>query len=241
MKFKSLIAHESGNFLHHAYLIEGETEAILKELFTFFERSLHIATKGNPDFLHLAFDSFGIDEGRKIREIQTGKAFEGNRRLFVISATVFTHEAQNSLLKVFEDPSPNVHFFVIMPSADGILPTLRSRFFVIEHQSKYESEKRSVGRETLVKKFLSDSQAVRLLMIRDIIEDKDKARAFTFFDELEKELHIQLKNNITQSEARILKQTTESLKEVSLAREYLHDRSSSMKLILEHLALALPK
>src|SRR3990172_5356453 len=85
MQLKSIITDKNRDLSHHAYLIEGESAVILDELFKFFEQSLNIAVKGNPDFLHLSFDSFGIDEGRRLKEMQTGKAFAGDRRFFVVS------------------------------------------------------------------------------------------------------------------------------------------------------------
>src|SRR3990172_5062892 len=189
MKFKSLISNESGNLLHHAYLIEGKEDTVIDELFKFFEQSLDITVKGNPDFLHLAFDSFGIDEGRRLKEMQTGKAFAGDRRFFIVSTSSFTHEAQNSLLKVFEDPSPNVHFFVIKPSADGILPTLRSRFFIIPHESKYKTKKIHDEKIISAKEFLENTSASRLAMIKGVVEDKDKDKALELLNNIESELH----------------------------------------------------
>ena len=241
MKFKSLISNESGNLLHHAYLIEGKEDTVIDELFKFFEQSLDITVKGNPDFLHLAFDSFGIDEGRRLKEMQTGKAFAGDRRFFIVSTSSFTHEAQNSLLKVFEDPSPNVHFFVIMPSADGILPTLRSRFFIIPHESKYKTKKIHDEKIISAKEFLENTSASRLAMIKGVVEDKDKDKALELLNNIESELHSKFIASVGTSSRASLKQHARFLEEISLAKQYLHDRSSSVKLILEHVALILPQ
>lgn len=241
MKFQSLITNEGGDILHHAYLIEGEQLAVLDELFKFFENELSVAVKGNPDFLHLTFDSFGIDEGRRLKEMQTGKAFVGNRRFFIVSASSFTNEAQNSLLKVFEDPSPHVHFFVIMPSADGILPTLRSRFFIIPHESKHKTKKIHNEKIISTKEFLENTSASRLAMIKGIVEEKDKDKALALLNGIEAELHAKFVASIATSSKVNLKQITGFLEEISLAKQYLHDRSSSVKLILEHVALVVPE
>ena len=232
--------HRTGN-LHHAYLIEGESEIILAELFKFFENELDISIKGNPDFLHLTFDSFGIDEGRRLKEMQAGKAFTGDRRFFIVSTSSFTHQAQNSLLKVFEDPSPNVHFFIIMPSTDGILPTLRSRFFIIEHESKYKTKRTHNEKTISVKEFLENNKASRLAMIKEIVEEKDKDNALTLLNALEAELHTKLVARAGTSSKGNSKQIAEFLEEISRGKQYLHDHSSSVKLILEHLALVLPE
>lgn len=240
MKFNSLIANESGNLLHHAYLIEGDMEIVLKELFIFFEQSLDITVQGNPDFLHLTFDSFGIDEGRKIKEMQAGKAFIGERRLFVISASVVTHEAQHSLLKVFEDPSPHVHFFIIIPTADGLLPTLRSRFFIIEHESKYKTKKTPAEKTISAREFLENTSASRFAMIKGIVEDKNKDKALTLLNDIEVTLHIKLVESVKNSSRTGSRQVAVVLEEIGRIKQYLHDRSSSVKVTLEHIALVLP-
>ncbi len=230
----------TGN-LHHAYLIEGENETILSELFEFFEKDIGVAVKGNPDFLHLTFDSFGIDDGRRLKEMQMGKAFTGNRRFFVVSISSFTHEAQNSLLKVFEDPSPNAHFFVIMPSTDGILPTLRSRFFIIEHESKYKTKRTHDEKTISAKEFLENTSASRLAMIKGIVEEKDKDKALELLNTTEKELHAKFVEDVGTLSSISSKQITGYFEEIGRVKQYLHDRSSSVKLILEHLALVLPE
>lgn len=241
MKLKSVITNEQGVFLHHAYLIEGKSEIILAELFKFFQNELGVTVKGNPDFLYITFEVFGIDEGRRLKEMQTGKAFIGDRRFFIVSASSFTHEAQNSLLKVFEDPSPNVHFFVIMPSADGILPTLRSRFFIIEHESKYKTKKTYDEKTISAKEFLENNKASRLAMIKGIVEEKDKDRALALLNDIEVELHVKLVASVGTSSGVSPKQIAELLEEIGRGKQYLHDQSSSVKLILEHLALVLPQ
>lgn len=239
MHLKSILVDKNNSLIHHAYLIEGERGAIIGELFKFFEDDLEIAIKGNPDFLHLTFDSFGIDEGRRLKEMQTGKAFVGDRRFFVLSISSFTHEAQNSLLKVFEDPSPNVHFFIIIPTAAGVLPTLRSRFFIIEHESKHKTKKIDDERSVSAKEFLKNNKASRLVMIKGILEEKDKTRALHFLNSLEEELHERLMGSVETSSTIKLKQIAKFLEEIGRMKQYLHDRSSSVKLILEHLALVL--
>ena len=173
--------------------------------------------------------------------MQTGKAFAGDRRFFIVSASSFTHEAQNSLLKVFEDPSPNVHFFVIMPSADGILPTLRSRFFIIPHESKYKTKKIHDEKIISAKEFLENTSASRLAMIKGVVEDKDKDKALALLNNIEVELHIKLVASVATSSRVSQKQIAGFLEEIGRVKQYLHDRSSSVKLILEHVALVIPE
>lgn len=235
MQFQSLIVNSSGELRHHAYLIEGDRTKVLLELFEFFEAELSVTVKGNPDILHLTFDSFGIDEGRRVKEYQTSKSIIGKRRFFVIDTTSFTGEAQNSLLKVFEDPTPDTHFFIVVPSADVVLPTLRSRFLLIEHPTKNKITTRERIGAISAEHFIAESKAGRLKMLQGIIEEKDKGAAIELLNELEKLLHIKL---VSQGEKGGVATT---LTEIATLRQYLHDRSSSTKLIVEHLALVIPR
>jgi hypothetical protein len=232
MKFRSLILHSSGGLTHHAYLVEGERELVLEKLVEFLAHDMGIKIEGNPDLLRMTFDVFGIDEGRRIKEMQASKAFFGNKRIFIIAASSFTIEAQNSLLKVFEEPAPDVHFFVIVPSADLLLPTLRSRFITVEYERNYRTE----GACALAKKFLAGGKRSRLLMVKEIAENKDKEQAVTLLNELEQTFHAALekKNGLTSRDAVL------ALEEIVNSKKYIGDRASSLKLILEHLALVLP-
>jgi len=47
--------------------------------------------------------------------------------LFVIAASFITHEAQNALLKLFEEPPVDTAFVLVVPPAFQLLPTLQSR------------------------------------------------------------------------------------------------------------------
>ncbi|KKQ27171.1 MAG: polymerase III delta prime subunit (HolB) protein, partial [Parcubacteria group bacterium GW2011_GWB1_37_13] len=121
------------NNLHHAYLIEGKREEIVPELFEFIN-SLGINTNANPDFVHMSLDSFKIKDARNLRSYAAEKSFSlGHssstdevfaKKIFIISANHFLLEAQNSLLKMFEEPIKNTHFFLIVPDTNFFLKTL---------------------------------------------------------------------------------------------------------------------
>jgi|SRR3989344_7187757 len=239
-KLESIIINGDGDFLHHAFLIEGDREVIRAELFDFFEEEIDVRTKGNPDFLYLSFESFGIDEGRKLKEYQTSKAIEEGRRYFIIDAASFTGEAQNSLLKIFEDPAPNTHFFIILPSVDGILPTLRSRFLIISHGTKYKTHAEEAKDAISVNEFFIASASQRIEMVKGVIEGKNKSAVLELLNQIEEVVHNELVSKNTKSEE-CKKNAAKILQEITRLRGYLHDRSSSIKLILEHVALILPQ
>jgi DNA polymerase III delta prime subunit len=204
--------------LHHAYFIEGEKSAILAELEAFLKESLEISRHGNPDVHYGEHESFGIDEGRALQEMQSMRPVMGDRKIFIIHVTAITSEAQNSLLKVFEEPTPGTHFFIISSSQRILLPTLRSRMVVISHASLGKTDMKGEAR-----KFIPMSPKARLEFVAPYIEEKDKAKAEDFLQAVVGELHREKK--------------LDAIKEILTLIRYLKDRSPSLKLILERIAL----
>ncbi len=221
--------------LHHAYVLEGESGEVHKALVVFLNSNVQYKTQSNPDFVHISYESFGIDDGRLLKDMQSRKSFEENgRKIFVISLNFITHEAQNSLLKILEEPTKNTHFFIIVPSVDILLPTVLSRVMVISHLSKNnDSFSKNDTQKTLVTKFISASKASRLSMFEKIIEEKDKIGAINFLNNLEFVLYTKWNKNLD-------KEKIFALKQVAQIREYLYDRAPSVKMLMEHIALITP-
>ena len=216
--------------LHHAYLIEGAGVEILNELYNFLESEVGFSTRGNPDFWYGEFDTFGIDNGRIIKEMQSRRPVEGERKIFIISANFFTTEAQNSLLKVFEEPTEGTHFFIITQNTGTLLPTLKSRMFELSQQTVNKNKELS-----FIDTFLKSGKSERLAILKDIIDDKNKNSAISFLNNLEIAIH-QSSNSISKFE-----KSAFLFEEIIKCKKYLNGRSASVKIILEHIALVVPR
>ncbi len=212
--------------LHHAYLIEGNREKE-KEIVD----SLGLETKNNPDFIELSMDSFKIEDAFNLREMASQKAFKEGKKVFIISANSLTWEAQGALLKIFEEPIAGTHFFLIVPDASALLPTLRSRFYFISGDAGSDF---SEAAERFVKMF----PAKRIDFLKELLaEDEDdesgrdsaRARAGRFLNALEAILHDGLKTGDIGFFEQIFK-----------VRQYLRQPGSSAKNLLESLALSIP-
>lgn len=226
--------YKKTGIIHHACLIEGENEEVFAGLCKLFEKEMDFLTIGNPDFWHGEFNTFGINDGRKIKELQTRKAVSGGKQIFIISAKFFTTEAQNSLLKVFEEPTENTHFFIITPNAETLLPTLRSRMFIISGKSgPFQRCKERSFPNVDVEEFLKSSKAKRLELLKDTIEEKDKSAAVSFLNELEQSLYKKFGSSASKFEQMVFK-------EIIKCKKYLNGRAPSVKIILEHVALTTP-
>ncbi len=210
--------------LHHAYFIEGERAATLADVEAFLNDAFGIVRQGHPDVHYAEYESLGIDESRDLQAMQSMKPVMGDRKIFIIATSSITSEAQNSLLKVFEEPTPGTHFFVISSSQRILLPTLRSRMVVISHPSATSN---SVNVDA--KKFIKMGPKDRLEYVASLIEEKDKATAEDFLQALVGELAGGLQKAPPVRVA--------AVKELLILIRYLKDRSSSLKLILERAAL----
>lgn len=208
--------------LHHAYFIEGDRRAALADIEKFLYESFKIIRQGHPDIHYSEHESFGIDESRRLRDMQSMKPVLGGKKIFIIALSGITNEAQNSLLKIFEEPTPETHFFVISSSARMLLPTLRSRVVVISHPS---AKNISLG-DNEAERFVAMSPRDRLTFVADMAEEKNKTAVEMFLKALIAELY-----------EKKLKTRAKSIKETVSLAEYVKDRSPSLKLILERVAM----
>lgn len=226
--------------LHHAFCFEGQKQNILISLRKFLEDDLKFGTIGNPDFYHGDFDTLGIDEGRMIKEMQNNKAIVFSRRIFIITANSITKEAQNSLLKMFEEPSGSAVFFLLIPSASILLPTLRSRLMLINtHRESNKNNESDKTRDSFdAKKFIKSSISERLAEVKkisdEIADEKiSKSIILDYLNGIESELLSSLdKKNMKKNDLFILG-------EIDKCRSYASDRSPSVKILMEHIAIIL--
>jgi hypothetical protein len=70
--------------------------------------------------------SIGIDQVRQIKSNLKLKSLD-HRIIMINNAQFLTIEAQNSLLKILEEPPKNVHFFLSSDNINSILETIQSR------------------------------------------------------------------------------------------------------------------
>jgi len=226
-------AYETTGILHHAYLFEGDHASISPLLFDFFEKRLQFPTKGNPDLWVETFEQFGVSDGRVLKDLQSRNALAHDMRIFVLSLRFITDEAQNSLLKVFEEPAEHTHFFLVVPSADALLPTVRSRLYVVSEMFGTASPNEVAHAQ----KFLHSVPVDRLRLIEPIIADKDKDKALSFFGALE----VALEQQVNDAKGSVPSDLRKALEHVQKYRGYLQGRAPSVKTMLENIAFTLPR
>ena len=209
-------------FTHHAQLIVGPYDDVFEALGEMLTQE-GIEVQGNSNIQIRKYDVFGVDDARQLSGLQLHTSLDGGKKIFIVGWRQATVEAQNALLKVFEEPTPHTHFFVITQQEQLLLPTLRSRLAELH----LEGTAKKVSKDVLT--FAKAGAAARLEYVQEIISEKDKTAALLFLDDLEQ----------AYQDAGVL--VGEVGKILMSARRNLATRSPSLKLILEHLALVIPK
>jgi len=234
-----ILANLDRNNLHHAYLIEGAQEEVVPEILKFIE-NIDIKTSNNPDFYHLSFDSFKIEDARKLKSIEYEKSFLSNKKIFIISANVFLLEAQNTLLKIFEEPIENTHFFIVVPDVNTLLKTLVSRFYLIRTKTDLDKELAEA------KKFIKMPIKSRIDYIKEILieaEEKDEEENASVILESTRSKALKLLNALeVVLHEKFLKDSPQFnfFGHLFKVREFLSQPGSSVKSLMESVALILP-
>lgn len=80
-------------------------------------------------------ESFKIEHAKMV----LGEAYisESQTKYLILAATEFTDVAQNSLLKLLEEPPKNIEFIIISPTKSNLLPTVRSRLPILKIDTKH--------------------------------------------------------------------------------------------------------
>lgn len=156
--------------LHHAYLLVGP-EGVGKRLLA---RGLaqvllcphahdgqacgqcsacgQVARTSHPDLHWIepqvragGLGSLGIDQVRRLIQEAAWRPYEGRWKVLVVGqADRLTPEAQNSLLKLLEEPPGTAVILLTTPRPDRLLPTVRSRCHTVPLRSLTDQEVRAV-------------------------------------------------------------------------------------------------
>jgi len=214
--------------LYHALLLFDDPAAGVERVQEILRREYTYETRGNPDAWHAVYELFSIDEARSLRERAALKPVSYSHRVYVLGAWSLTAEAQNALLKLFEEPAQTMRFVLVVPRRDILLPTLRSRCMEWEHMHGNVSAER-VQPVSDPGAFARMTPAERLANVAPLIKDKNKTGAFEFLKGLESEYG--LSTEISHKRA---------CEDIWRARQKLEDGTVSLKLVLESVALVVP-
>lgn len=226
---------------HHAFVIEKEAEEGVVAALAWVEKELGMNPEGNPDVVMLRYGLFSVADARRVTELAVGAPFRGESKVLIITASRAYHEAQNALLKLFEEPPVGTYLFLIMPSLGGLLPTLRSRVQILSPMSDLRGPTSDVGlpmshTPEIAQEFLKATKEKRSVLIKKLTSGSDEEKRRENRDEA-----IALVNGI---EAVLLlgglEKHVATLSDIATLRTHLYDRSAPVRMILEHLSLVIP-
>jgi len=197
--------------MHHAQLLVGSYDWACTVLPENFQHE-------SEDVRHLINSRLGIDDVRQIISEAYRTPVIDEKRTFVIACAQITHEAQNALLKILEEPPLTAQFFIVVEREEILLKTVQSRlhFFLRE-------ENHNASTESMM--FFETGIAARLDEIGKRMLKKDEKWAREILRAIEIKAHTE--RNVT------------ALKTLSALRPFYDMSGASRKMILEHLSFKL--
>ncbi|MBX1885795.1 DNA polymerase III subunit delta' [Campylobacter peloridis] len=127
--------------IRNKIIIHNDFEFIQEKLIKEYgQKKIRFFIPKNPDLeLRLNDTSYDKNAQATARAIMKESYIaEANEKIIVIMAKSFREEAQNFLLKLFEEPPKNIYFIIVAPSKNVFLPTILSRFIVEKHKIQKE-------------------------------------------------------------------------------------------------------
>ncbi len=211
---------------HHAYIYEGERSE-LPFLLEDARSRFNFKNYAHSDIYMREFDKFTIEDARSWR-VHAALKSTTTRSFFILACGSMTTEAQQALLKFAEEPQRGMTFVLLAPLGT-LLPTLRSRFLPYPARS---AQGKSQAKEAV--SFLHGAYKERSAYILELLDDEEglRERVRQFLSSLEEGLYP----SITKR-----RDIREGLQDVISTRSYLSDRSAAVKMMLEHLAVSLPR
>lgn len=210
--------------LYHAYIIEGEKEQAREHVFSLLKENGLLPTQ-NQDSVIGEFVNFSISDARALKEWQILSSTNKTGKAYVAICDFINIEAQNALLKTFEEPTPNTHIFLVVGNSDTLLDTLISRV------EKIKLDRTSKNLYD-ISSFVRLSIPEKIKFVEKICEKGDdesasaqvRSNAIHFLNELEYFLAKDARTN------------KDKITKIIDLKKYLNISGCSVKMILESIA-----
>lgn len=223
---------------HHAYVFSGNQEDGVEAALVFCETELGLTRKANPDIAQFSFGLFSVADARRVGDVAMQAPVAGDRKVIILAVARLFHEAQNALLKLFEEPTEGTTLVLVVPAEGILLPTLRSRLIALPGTGAALS----IGKDA--EAFLASSKAEREKYVTKLVarskSDKDaekqaaRLEAVSVISGISRAAYAARQKGGT-------KELDLLLRDLDRFAPILHERSAPLKLIFEHLLLVLPE
>ncbi len=199
------------------------------------DRSFVYLQGDHPDFVYLKPEKteIKVDQIRSVKEFVYIKPALSHKKVVVIyNANTMNTYAQNALLKVLEEPPLDTHFILVAHNLNSLLPTIKSRCFMLEVPplTKEELAKKTGIKDELLLELAEGS----LSFLESLKERKDLVETALKFWQLDWVSFFKLANKVDDwsTEDKLL-----FLKVLSglIHKKYLQEREERYKLILNRI------
>ncbi|MCA9360881.1 hypothetical protein H6785_00040 [Candidatus Nomurabacteria bacterium] len=198
------------NSTHHAELVRSNSVK------TCLLSCVHVGSEVSE----MSSEKFGIDDARELVRLAHNRPVQTKEQTLVIRTEFITHEAQNALLKVLEEPPISTKFVFVVPVDFHFLPTLKSRL----NESKFDILEEDLESTQVFEQFVNLTYQERLNAVEKALKNKD----INWQRQIKKGLIYQLKNSHKKDKA---------LESLEFVTRTLLTRGASNKMLLEHAAL----
>jgi DNA polymerase III delta prime subunit len=196
--------------------------------------------KTHPDVLYFEAETkLGIEQARLIKEHFSIKPYSAEGRVVVLEdGSVLTPEAQNALLKTFEEAPEKAVILIGIASESDLLPTVLSRceLIYIKNPEVLTYSTSEVDYAKDINKLQNSSFEQRFEYIEKLKEREELLSALVFY--WRNQLHLLTKNSpIDKKTVNEIKNYLQAL----LEAEKWAKRNVNIRAILEYLMLIMPK
>lgn len=204
---------------HHARVFVANTLSTAD-----LEDDLH---SPGSDIVHISRDKLRIADVKEIKKYAYQRPAHRQYVDIVMFGEIYLPEAQNALLKLLEEPPNSTRFTLVVKDLQQILPTVRSRLSLCGSHSD-----RAENSESSSSTFLQHTPAERIKIIGDLAKDKDNKSMHTILQQCASVIS-------TLSEPRT-RQAAHNYHTLVTVMHYSQQNGSSLKMLLEYVALLLP-
>ena len=117
-------------------------------------------------------ENFKIEHAKAV--LNEAYISESQTKYIVLAALEFTAVAQNSLLKLLEEPPANIEFIIISPTKSNLLQTVRSRLPILKNNTAHKKVSISLNLARIDYKevfaFLKEHARVKKNDAKDLVE-----------------------------------------------------------------------
>ena len=117
-------------------------------------------------------ESFKIEHAKAV--LAEAYISESQTKYIILGAQEFTAVAQNSLLKLLEEPPRNIEFIIISPTKSNLLPTVRSRLPILKVNTTHEIQEINLNLSRVdyaqVFAFLKENARIKKMEAKELLE-----------------------------------------------------------------------